>query len=81
MLDAQKLCVSSNLATAAVNESTNHEQLIYMAKNNLENVLLNEESDYAPLLKFVVDQLQLIFLQPGGHHIVYQHACYLFCGT
>ena len=37
-----------------------------MAKNNLENALLNEESEYAPLLKFVVDQLQLIFLQPRG---------------
>ena len=68
-LTHKKLHVSSNLATAAVNESTNHEHLIYMAKNNLENVLLNEESDYAPLLKFVVDQLQLIFCKGTGLRI------------
>ena len=46
-LTHKKLCVSSNLATAAVNESTNHEQLIYMAKNNLENVSLTKNNPFA----------------------------------
>ena len=28
---------------------------------------MDEELDHAPLLKFIVDQLELIFVQPRGH--------------